>query len=326
MPNKYFYYSEEDCSYVQVKRSKALSFSKFLGVFLAAMVMTLGLLYFYQPQLFSPDTREAQLQAEMQKMAGRLERMSQTLDQLSQSGSTLRQAVNLPSANGEEKDMGTGGSRTLVAESAIPSVLSSASSMLDQLAKKIEFQQESYKEIFEKYKTNQTLFECIPAIRPVNGDRCSGFGMRMHPIYKIMKFHTGQDFNASIGTSVYCTGNGVVERAAFADGYGNCVVINHGFGYKSLYAHLSEFKVKTGDVVKRGEVIALSGNTGVSEAPHLHYEVLKDDVKVNPSSFFFEEMTPTEYMKALAAQPKDSAATMQETMQAAAAEKPAASN
>jgi murein DD-endopeptidase MepM/ murein hydrolase activator NlpD len=146
------------------------------------------------------------------------------------------------------------------------------------------------------------MIACIPAIQPIaNRDLhrvASPFGVRMHPFYKVLKMHTGMDFTASIGTEVLATGNGVVsDIIPNARGYGNTVIIDHGYGYKTLYAHLSTILVKVGKQVKRGNVIALVGNSGMSMAPHLHYEIRKNDAPINPINFFFNELTPREYNK-----------------------------
>lgn len=126
----------------------------------------------------------------------------------------------------------------------------------------------------------------------------SGFGYRVDPVYKTNKFHSGMDFTAPAGAEVYATGNGKVvfiERAA--NGYGNHVIIDHGFGYQTLYAHLSSIDVRPGQQVKRGDIIGKVGNTGKSVGPHLHYEVVKNNVKINPVNFYFNDLTAEEYEK-----------------------------
>ena len=141
----------------------------------------------------------------------------------------------------------------------------------------------------QKYKTNQRLFRHIPAIEPIRGGIISdGFGMRFHPILRMMLMHEGIDIEAPVGTPVHVTGNGVVTYVGRRGGYGNVVEVDNGFGYSTLYAHLSHFLVKEGQKVKRGEVIALSGDTGLSTGPHLHYGVMKDGVFVNPADYFFK--------------------------------------
>jgi murein DD-endopeptidase MepM/ murein hydrolase activator NlpD len=152
----------------------------------------------------------------------------------------------------------------------------------------------------------QDMLLHIPAIQPIyNKDlkrTASGWGYRIHPIYKIKKFHYGMDFTAKIGTNVYATGDGIIEyiisyNDKLSKGYGNFIIINHEYGYKTLYAHLSKFKVKKGQLVKRGEIIANVGNTGLSTGPHLHYEIIKNGIKVNPIYYYFNDLTPNEYQK-----------------------------
>jgi len=124
----------------------------------------------------------------------------------------------------------------------------------------------------------------------------SGYGMRIDPHYKTPAFHAGMDFTAPTGTPIYATGDGTVIRADRASrGYGNHVRIDHGFGYTTLYAHMSKTNVKVGSEVKRGEIIGYVGNTGKSVGPHLHYEVRKNDKPVNPINFYFSDLTPEEY-------------------------------
>jgi len=137
---------------------------------------------------------------------------------------------------------------------------------------------------------------CIPNIRPVGGAVTSAFGYRRHPVYKRKMFHTGIDFSASEGTRVEATGNGTVAFAGYDKGYGQKVIVNHGFGYMTTYAHLSKALVRQGQKVRRGEVIALSGNTGISTGPHLHYEVQKDGVRVDPAAYFFDAANPDRFI------------------------------
>jgi murein DD-endopeptidase MepM/ murein hydrolase activator NlpD len=142
----------------------------------------------------------------------------------------------------------------------------------------------------------------IPAIQPLSNKDltrvASPFGVRIHPFYKVLKMHTGMDFTAPTGTEIYATGNGVVVDVVYsARGYGNTIIIDHGYSYKTLYAHLSKPLVKPGNKVRRGDVIGLVGSTGMSMAPHLHYEVRKNDEPINPINFYFNDLSPEEYDK-----------------------------
>lgn len=171
---------------------------------------------------------------------------------------------------------------------------------LDQISSQLYVQSKSFDEVFELARNKAEMLASIPAIQPVKDldlkRITSYFGIRLDPFYKVNKFHQGVDFSAPIGTEVYATGNGkviMVEKSYW--GYGNTIVIDHGFGYKTKYSHLHQFKVKRGETVKRGQLIATLGNTGKSTAPHLHYEVHKNDKPVNPIHFFFNDLTPEEY-------------------------------
>jgi len=144
------------------------------------------------------------------------------------------------------------------------------------------------------------MLASIPAIQPISNKTltrlASGFGRRMHPIYRVPKMHTGMDFTAPRGTEIYATGNGVIKAAISARrGYGKHVIVNHGYGYSTLYAHMNKLIVKVGQKVKRGEVIGYVGNSGASVGPHLHYEVMKNDIKINPVNFYYNDLTTEQY-------------------------------
>ncbi len=173
---------------------------------------------------------------------------------------------------------------------------------LDKISKQIYIQSKSFDEVIGLAKRKEEMIACVPAIQPISNKDlkrvASPFGVRMHPFYKVLKMHTGMDFTAPSGTEIYSTGDGVVSTVVqSARGYGNTVIVDHGFGYKTLYAHLSQILVRSGQKVKRGEVIGLVGNTGMSMAPHLHYEVRKNDEPINPINFYFNDLTPEEYDK-----------------------------
>jgi murein DD-endopeptidase MepM/ murein hydrolase activator NlpD len=158
----------------------------------------------------------------------------------------------------------------------------------------------SYDEIIDLARNKEKMLASIPAIQPISNKdltrTASGWGYRIHPIYKIRKFHYGMDFTAPTNTEVYSTGDGTIEVLNKSRrGYGNKIIVNHGFGYKTLYAHLNSFNVKQGQKVKRGDVIGYVGSTGLSTAPHLHYEVHLNNKKVNPVNYYFNDLTPEEY-------------------------------
>jgi murein DD-endopeptidase MepM/ murein hydrolase activator NlpD len=174
----------------------------------------------------------------------------------------------------------------------------------DMLAKRMYIQSKSFDDVANLAKNKAVLLASIPAVQPIaNKDlkrMASGYGFRTHPIYKTEHFHSGIDFSANIGTEIYATGDGFVERADdLAQGYGNHVVINHGYGYETLYGHMSKIIARVGQRVKRGDIIGLVGSTGMSTAPHLHYEVIKNQNKINPINFFFNDLSADEYAQML---------------------------
>lgn len=183
-------------------------------------------------------------------------------------------------------------------------VIEATSNTLSELENRIRAQEKSYAQIDDLIKNKQKMLASIPAIQPVSNkdlDRiASGFGSRVDPIYKTVKFHAGLDFAAPTGTPIYATGDGTIEDASLSEtGYGNHVIIAHGYGYRTLYGHMVRIKVKRGQAVKRGDVIGWVGSTGKSTGPHCHYEVVKNGSKVDPVFFFFNDLTAEQFDRML---------------------------
>ncbi len=181
-------------------------------------------------------------------------------------------------------------------------IMIKSTTRLDILSRQLYIQSKSYDEVAHLAKNKETWLKCIPAIQPIlNKDLkliASFFGYRMDPIYKTMVHHDGIDFAAPIGTDIFATGDGVIETADYSNGgYGNEIIVNHGFGYKTRYAHLSKMLVNEGQKVKRGEIIGEIGNTGKSVGSHLHYEVLKNGSQIDPINFYFLDLKPDQYDK-----------------------------
>jgi murein DD-endopeptidase MepM/ murein hydrolase activator NlpD len=171
---------------------------------------------------------------------------------------------------------------------------------LDKIRKQVYVQSKSFEELIDLARRKEEMLSSVPAILPISNKdltrTASGFGLRVHPFYKIIKFHAGMDFTAPTGTDVYATGNGtVVFVYSSKRGLGNHIIINHGFGLTSIYAHLDGFNVRQGQKVERGDVIGFVGSTGMSVAPHLHYEVKLNGVNVDPVNYYFNDLTPEEY-------------------------------
>lgn len=172
---------------------------------------------------------------------------------------------------------------------------------ISKLSKQLYVQSKSYDDLVKKIKDKDNMLACIPAIRPVSGKDLirfgSPFGMRMHPILKYRRMHQGVDLTAARGTKIYAAGDGVVTRAGRNGGLGKNVLIDHGYSYRTTYGHLYKINVKDGQKVKRGDVIGLMGSTGLSTSPHLHYEVRKNGVPVNPVNYYYNDLSDEEYDK-----------------------------
>jgi murein DD-endopeptidase MepM/ murein hydrolase activator NlpD len=173
---------------------------------------------------------------------------------------------------------------------------------LDKIRKKVYVQSKSFDDLIKLAENKEEMLKCLPAIIPISNKdltrTASGYGWRIHPIYKISKFHYGMDFTAPLGTDVYATANGTVVGVLSAQrGLGKHIIIDHGFGYSTIYAHLSNFNVRVGQKVQRGEIIGFVGNTGTSVANHLHYEIKLNGVNVDPVNYYFEDLSAADYEK-----------------------------
>jgi len=185
-------------------------------------------------------------------------------------------------------------------------LLTNLITQLNNLSVRSAFQDKSYVEVSVMVKNKEKLLRAIPAIQPLSNNNlnriASGFGKRIDPIYKTYRVHFGLDFAAPSGTPIYATADGVVKVAGFnSDGYGNKVVIDHGFGYQTLYGHMVRVNVNPGQSVVRGSVIGYVGSTGKSTGPHCHYEVIKNGTKVDPVYYFYNDLTPAQFDRILKA-------------------------
>lgn len=263
------------------------------------------LIYFY----FFPSPREAQLQqknknleAQVELLGKQVEQMQVVMQDLGQRDENLYRV--LFGAEPIPLNVRTGATHRIayydsIAKMTNSQLVSDLTRKIDVLEREIYTQARSYDELLELAKTQEVRMENIPAIQPVLNQNlkrvASGYGVRIDPVYHVRRFHSGMDFTAPVGTDVYATGNGQVEFVGWKQGYGNTVIVNHGFGYTTLYAHLYKSLVRPGQKVKRSDVIALVGNTGKSTGPHLHYEVRYQDKPVDPRNFYFYDLSPEEY-------------------------------
>ena len=241
------------------------------------------------------------LQEQVGNLTSRMIALDNEIRTLNTQGNTLRLMVDLPPVNEDISNAGTGGA---VKEPGFnftgdrtSEILHSALTSLQQLDGEMKVQQQSYREIVTKYDFNKDYFKALPALKPMEGFYSkNGFGIRMHPVLGIFKTHEGLDIINDVGTPVYASGDGIVEMAGQSGGgYGVVVAMNHGYGYQTLYAHLSRVLVHDGQHVKRGDLIAKSGKTGLVSGPHLHYEVRYNGVCKNPVDFFLDDVNIQQY-------------------------------
>lgn len=308
---KYFF-NEKTLSYEEIKLSAGQKISRFFMFLLAALALGAVLLFLFATIFDSPKElmmkREiATYKLQFQMMNDRLNNMQKLMDELSDRDDNIYRVIfesePIPKS---VRQAGIGGvDRYANLEGMDASkLLIETAKKLDKLTSEVYVQSKSFDEVFAMARNKEKMLASIPAIQPVRNIQLkrisSYFGYRIDPMYKVKKFHEGIDFSAPKGTPVHVTGDGkVIQVRRSMRGYGNEIRVDHGFGYITLYAHLSAFKVKKGQRVKRGQVIGLVGNTGKSTAPHLHYEVRKNNHPINPIYYFFNDLTPDEYSKML---------------------------
>lgn len=306
--SKKYRYNPDTLSYEQVKHGWVYHIVRALIYGMPSLAVGILLATLFIARVDSP--MEKRLAREVSFYKQQFERIqedmklfNQVLDEINNRERNIyRVALGAPDMPESIRSMGVGGTkRYLELEGYSYSELVKATrSGIDVLQGRLYAQVLSFKEIEKIALEQDERMASIPSIQPVSNKDlkrlASGFGWRVDPVYRTPRMHWGLDFSAPTGTEVYATGDGVIESIEdIAWGYGKNVVINHGFGYKTRYAHLSAFKVKPGQKVTRGQIIGLVGSTGKSTGAHLHYEVEKDGVKVNPMSYFFNDLTPEEY-------------------------------
>jgi murein DD-endopeptidase MepM/ murein hydrolase activator NlpD len=241
------------------------------------------------------------LQSQLQFLTRRLDGIQKQLSHLGDKGNELRLISDLPKLDDDLRKAGTGGTEERIdftSSLSVNTLLNKLRATEAQAERELRLQTVSYEEVEKAYDNNKVRFSHLPAIKPMDGFyNKHDFGMRFHPILHIRRPHEGIDILNEIGTSVYAAAEGVVEFAGRQGGYGIAVEINHGYSLKTLYGHLSKILVHDGQRVKRGDLIAQSGNTGLSSGPHLHYEVRVNGVAQNPTDYFFDDVTANDLQK-----------------------------
>lgn len=312
MRKERFRYNPKTLSYEKEEISVGKRVLRVLLWMAPSIVLGLVLAFFFTRRIDSP--KEKELKAELKKYEAEVMRMQSDINLINdvlndiekRDEDLYRMALYADKFPDELRRMGAGGSDKYAYLRKLPNseLLVNTSSSIDALERRLHAQTLSFRELIQLAKDKEKMLACIPAIQPVrNTDlkrMASGYGYRIDPIYKTRRMHSGMDFTADKGTEVYATGDGVIELVERKRwGYGKQIVIDHGFGYKTRYAHLSEFKVRRGQKVKRGDLIGLVGSTGKSTGPHLHYEVLRNNRAVNPIGYYHSDLTPEQYEQLL---------------------------
>lgn len=298
---KIYYFSRQKLKFIEIKNfRRKLLFSLSSATFIISLIVFGAYLLISNLSNSESDiniliAENNALKSKLVQISDQFNLLSAELDSISSQNNDLRIMANLPPLSEDERQVGVGGNK-IFSDLDFSSLsenedIISALTLVDEVSRKLEFEKKYYEKITAKLKENKILYESIPALKPCAGTLAEhGFGMRFHPILHINRMHDGVDIITDTGTPVYAPGNGTVTFTGSRNGYGLCVVIDHGFGYESLYAHLSSINVKVGQKIKRGMTIARTGNSGLSIGPHLHYEVHHDGVKLNPENFFFEDL------------------------------------
>ena len=312
MARKRYNFNPDQLTLTPVRRSLKKSFFRVssylilsLGIGIAGYFLTTGLVR---------TPREKNLLLQNEKLLELYNTLDQRLDEYDRTMSAMinlddsiyRSLVGKKPLPWSLREAGTGGNNPNLAlsEAGYPARVLETAERIDRLSAHMKIQESSYKEVLMTALRNQDRMDHMPAIIPIyNKDLIhigSGFGMRLHPILNIYRMHEGIDFFAATGTSVFAAANGVVRDARVSETFGKVVEIDHGYGLLTLYAHLSKINVKKGQRVKRGDTIGEVGNTGLSSAHHLHYEVHVNGVEVDPVNYFFKDLSPAEYRKVVA--------------------------
>ncbi len=312
MPKVKYHFDTHSLKYEKVVVSIRKRVWRVLGFLATAVVFASVIMFFAYTYFDSPKEKQlkreiSQLKLQYDLINSRLDQVNSVVEDLHERDDNIYRVIfeadPIPSSVRNAGFGGVNRYKSLEGYSNSDLIIETTEK-LDKISKKLYVQSKSFDEIYDLAKNKVEMLSSIPAIQPISNKKlkmiASGYGYRIDPVYKTMKFHEGIDFAAAHGTPIYATGNGTVKSAEMDNGgYGRCVVINHGFGYESRYGHCSRLNVRAGQKVKRGDVIGYVGSTGKSTGPHLHYEVLKGGKQINPISFFYNDLTPAEYDEVL---------------------------
>jgi murein DD-endopeptidase MepM/ murein hydrolase activator NlpD len=305
-----YYYDQESLSYRQIEvKNRRKVRNVFAFILASALFGVIGLLLLLSSPALSTPTEISQARElenyklHFEQLQRKMQQVEEVMDHLQERDNQIYRVVFETNPISEDvRKAGFGGANRYnnLEGFANSDIIISTTKRLDILSKQMVIQSKSFDEVQRLALEKEKLLAAIPSIQPIANDdltrMASGFGWRTDPFTKARRRHKGMDFTATSGTPIYATSDGVIKRAdARALGYGKHIRVDHGFGYVTLYAHLSAYNVKRGQRVKRGDIIGYVGNTGRSQAPHLHYEIQKDGKAVNPINFYSGDLNPDEF-------------------------------
>ncbi len=304
---RYYYFSHTKLKFEEIKKFKGKVAIGLLiaSIFFGAVISTS--IYFVF-RLNNPEMQIEYLKKQNKLLVDKLEtyeekilQFDEEFNNLQKTNKQLRLRANLEPLDEIDYEVGIGGSRSEnyseFSSVDVADLVSNLDNLVNSLSHKLTIEKKNYNEIVSKFEFDNELYDAIPAIAPINAQYGDRFGLRFHPILKITRMHNGLDFIADVGTNVYAPGNAIVTFAGQKEGYGNTLILNHGFGYTTVYAHLNSIDVKEGQKVKRGDLIATSGNSGqLTTGPHLHYEVRHNGIALNPRNFIYDDIKLFDYL------------------------------
>lgn len=309
MAKKKFHFNPETLSYEQIEHTITHWLKQFLIHGLSGLSLGAVFFFVFVSTIQSPEEKQLieekrNMQAQYKVLERQFDEVQSIITDLQQRDDNLYRVVFQADPIPLSVRKGTSANTEFfeqLLDMTNSEIVVSTTKQLNELKKQLYIQSKSYDDLVVLAKNKENMLANLPAIQPVlNKDltrMASGYGWRIDPVYHTRRFHEGMDFTAPIGTDIFATGNGTIQSAGWQQGYGNCVQVNHGYGYLTLYGHMSAIKVRVGQSVKRGDVIGLVGSTGKSTGPHLHYEVHYKGTVMNPQNYYFLDLSPAEYDK-----------------------------
>ena len=307
--NNHYYYDEEFCDFIPIKykRSEQIVYNLAVRILNGVVITGIGIILFSSkfgtPAELALKAENQALYAQLEETKGAIIKFDEKLTEIAERDNEVyRSVLGLDPISFDERKAGVGGAvndeQFELHSAPTNELLKWTSEKIDNLERKVGIQNLSFEELKHQFNKNSEKMRHIPAIKPGNGILLSGFGIRFHPILGYKRPHNGLDFRAAIGDPVYATGNGTIEFIGLKGTYGKVIVIDHGYGYETLYAHLSSYEdsIKIGNTVERGQIIGKAGDSGLAEGPHIHYEILLNGKHVNPLYYLFADTSPEEYL------------------------------